>query len=447
VIDDKLLRPGHPDFAAQCTGFNLLTVHRPDAVLIAASADDVAAGVAYAASRGWQVAVQNTGHGPAAPMDGGLLISLRLLNGVQIDGRTARVQGGSRWRHVMQAAAPRGLAPLAGSAPEVGVVGYLTGGGLPLLGRAHGFGADRVTAVELVTANGEQLRATAQQHPDLFWAVRGGKGNFGVVTSVEVELLPITEILGGQLAFDAARAAEVLPAYLAWTDQQPDAMDSSLALLRFPDVEQLPPHLRGQLILTIRVAYSGAPEDGEPLVKALRALGPRSDTVTTLGSTEFGKVYNDPTEPGAGISRSGLLRPLDDAAVARILDFFGPDAPPVPALFDLRHLGGALAHQPDVPNAISYRDAAFTMMVAGQVPAPQALPAVQGHQQAIFDALSPWLTGGMIPTALGPGERTVEQVAAAYSQADYQRLAAIKHTYDPNNMFRANHNIPPAADH
>ena len=216
---------------------------------------------------------------------------------------------------MIEEAGPYGLAPLVGSTPDVGAVGYLTGVGLPVLGRRYGFAADHVRVLELVTADGRLLRATANGHPELFWAVRGGKGNFGVVTAVETDLMPVDRLYGGGLFFPGAATREVLGGWLAWTASQPEEMCSSLALFRFPDMPGVPEPDRGTFLIHVRVAYTGWPANGERLLRPLRALGPIIDTVADIPYTSIGEIHNDPTEPMPVLDRGTLLRELDDEAV------------------------------------------------------------------------------------------------------------------------------------
>lgn len=313
-----------------------------------------------------------------------------------------------------------------------------------MLGRRYGFAADHVRALEVVTADGELRRATAQEHPDLFWAVRGGKGNFGVVTAVETGLVPVTRLYGGGLYFPGTATSEVLGAWLEWTASRPEEMaSSSLALRRFPDLPGVPDPVRGKFLVHIRVAYVGSAAEGERLLRPLRALGPVSDAIADIPYRRIGEIHNDPTEPAPVRDRGILLRELDHDAVERLTALAGPDADLPPGQVELRHLGGALGRAPEPPNAISHRDAAFGMNLGMLMP-PGHEAAVDRIQQSLVDALEPWSIGGTLPNYLGSGATQPDRVRTAYSDADYERLTAIKATYDPRNLFRINHNIPPA---
>ena len=262
-----------------------------------------------------------------------------------------------------------------------------------MLGRRYGFASDHVRALELVTADGELRCATAEEHPELFWAVRGGKGNFGVVTSVETDLMPVDRLYGGGLFFPGAATREVLGGWLEWTASQPEEMaSSSLALQRFPDMPGVPDPVRGKFMVHVRVAYTGQPEEGERLLRPLRSLGPVMDSVSDMPYTSIGDVHNDPTGPAPVRDRGILLRELDGEAVERIAALAGPGTELPPGQVEIRHLGGALGRMPETPNAISHRDAAFGMNLGMLVP-PGHEKRVDGIQQALIDELRPWDTG------------------------------------------------------
>jgi hypothetical protein len=444
LVQGQVLLPGEEGYDAERSGWNLIVEHHPAVSVVAVSPEDVAAAVRFAASADLPVAVQATGHGPSVPADGAILINTRRMTELEIDptAATARIGAGVKGGEVIEEAAPYGLAPLVGSSPDVGVVGYLTSGGLPVLGRRYGFAVDHMRALELVTADGRLRRATADKHLDLFWAVRGGKSNFGVVTAIETDLVPVTRLYGGGLFFPGAATREVLGGWLEWTASQPEEMDSSLALRRFPDLPGVPDPVRGKFLVHVRVAYTGSTAEGELLLRPLRAMGPSIDTVADMLYTSIGDIPNNPTEPAPVLDRGTLLRELDNEAVEQISALAGPDAELPPGLVEIRHLGGALGRTPKTPNAISHRDAAFGLLL-GMLILPGQDEQVDKAQQTLIDGLRPWDTGAKLPNFLGSGNTQPHQVRTAYSDADYEKLTAIKATHDPRNLFRVNHNIPP----
>ncbi|MEO3767202.1 FAD-binding oxidoreductase [Streptomyces sp. B5E4] len=426
-------RPGESGYETELAGFNRIVSHRPAAIAAVRSVAEVRAAVRYAAERGMPVAVQSTGHGPAGAVGADtLLLSVRRLRGVHVDpaARTARVAAGTRWQEVVDAAAPHGLAPLCGSSPLVGVVGYTLGGGLGPLARTYGYAADQVTAVELVTADGRLREVTAEREPELFWALRGGgKSGFGVVTALTFRLPPVARLYGGGLRFAGADAAAVLAAWRRVTAAAPEELTTSVALLRVPGERGLTVHVRVAV-----AAESGLEALGERLVRPLREAAPAfADTVRRRPYRTVAEIHEDPVEPMPYHERGILLREFGAAAEAALLASAGPGAECADWAVELRHLGGAAGRPPAMPSAVGSRAGAFTLTT---LTAP-------GTDSGVPSALGEWSTGGRYVNFLaGPGtERLAPQ---AYDAGTYARLRAVKGTYDPENVFRHGHAVPPA---
>ncbi|NES15082.1 MULTISPECIES: FAD-binding oxidoreductase [Micromonospora] len=442
-ISGPIHRPGDAGYDTHRAGYNRVIEHKPALVVEAADADDVAAAVRLAAAEERPVAVQATGHGPAVPADDAVLVHTGRMAGVRVDptARTARVAAGARWRDVLAVAVPHGLAPLNGSSPVVGVVGYTTGGGVGMLGRRYGFAADHVRAIDLVTADGRLRRLTATEEPDLFWAVRGGKGNFGVVTALEIDLFPVTRLYGGGLYFGAEAVPDALRAYAEWTRTVPDEMTSSVLMVLVPDIEAAPAPLRGRYVMHLRIAWCGAPEEGERLVAPLRAAAPAlMDTLGVLPYERVGSIHHEPTDPAASYGRNVTLRALEPDTVAALLAAAGPDAG-APYAIELRHLGGAYGRPPAVPNAVGGRDAAFSLSSMSFADGAD-LAALRAAHEGLHERLRPWLAPGLV-NFLGVHDATGPTVRAAFGPERYERLVDVKTEYDPANLFRINHNIPP----
>ncbi|MEU2395002.1 FAD-binding oxidoreductase [Streptomyces sp. NPDC007369] len=445
AVGGLTLFPGDEGFEAHHSGWNLTVTHDPAVVVVPESAEDVSAAVRYAAARDLPVAVQATGHGLSIPADGAVFVSTRRLTGISVDAeaRTARIGAGLIWADVVAETARHGLAPLNGSSPDVGVMGYLTGGGLPVLGRTYGFAADHVRSLELVTADGEIRTVTPTEDPDLFWAVRGGRGNFGVVTAAEIELLPTDRLYGGGLFFPGADAERVLRAYFAWVPGQPEEMNSSVILLRFPDHPAVPEHNRGRFLVHLRIAYAGSAEDGAALVAPLRALGPEEDTVEEMAYTRIGEIFRDPHRPTPAWARTAVLSSFGEEAVEALVAAAGPGSGLPPGGVEIRHLGGALGRPAERPSAIGRPVGEFHIFMS--MPAPlESAEVSHKAEQGVLDRLAQWDTGTMLPGFLFSSDSAPEDVRRAYRAADYERLARIKADRDPHNTFRINHNIPPA---
>ena len=267
LVDGSVFLPGEEGYARETAGWNLLVEHHPSLVVVPLTPEDVALAVRFAATESLPVAVQATGHGPAFAADEAVFVSTRRMTslGIDVSAPAARIGPGVKWEPVIEQAGRHGLAPLVGSTPDVSAVGYLTGGGLPVLGRSYGFSADHVRSLEVVTADGEIRHASDREHPELFWAVRGGKGNFGIVTSITTGLLRLSRIYGGGMIFPGEKTREVLRTWLEWTSSQPEAMNSSVALARFPDAPGIPDPLRGQFVVHLRIAFTGSAGRGRDI--------------------------------------------------------------------------------------------------------------------------------------------------------------------------------------
>ncbi|MBL7257184.1 FAD-binding oxidoreductase [Paractinoplanes lichenicola] len=437
-----VLTPGDDGYAQELSTFNLSVRHEPAVVIGATGPADVQAAVRFAAAHDLPVAVLGTGHGSTTPSAGSVLITTRRMTGLTVDEttRTARVEAGVRWAELIEQAAKAGLGALNGSSPTVSVIGYTLGGGLGPFGRKYGYAADHVRSMDVVTADGELRHVTAQSEPELFWALLGSKGNFGVVVAMEFALFPITIFYGGGLFLPGELAGEALHLFREWVRDVPDEMTASICLLNLPPVEFVPEPLRGRLVTHLRFAHLGP--DGERLVQPFRDLGePIIDAVTQLPYGAVAAVHNDPVDPMPIVERATMLRELPAEAVDTILRLAGPGSDSPLVMAEIRHLGGALGRPPQVPNAVGNRaDAEFSVFVAAVGGGPQ----LEAYEQAVIDALRPWSTGRRYLNFMFAGDTDPETVALAYSDDAFRRLREIKRRHDPANTFRINHNIAPA---
>ncbi|GAA0372632.1 FAD-binding oxidoreductase [Microbispora corallina] len=444
-VRGPVLTPEDEGYDTERAGYQLARQHRPDLVVGATGTADVLAAVEFATSHALPVAVQGTGHASAGIAgEGGVLITTTRMTGVRVnpEANTAWVAAGTRWDEVIHETAPAGLAPLSGSYPGLSVVSYTLAGGLGLLSRRYGYAADHVHSIDVVTADGRLRHVTEKSYPDLFWGLRGGRDNFGVVTGIEIGLVPITTLYGGSLQFPGELAAEVFDTYLRWTATVPDEMSSSIMQMSYPDIPAFPEALRGRQAVHVRIAYAADVLDAaENLVEPLRALGPMSDTLGVLPYTESGSIYADPPFPGFIEAGTALLGELDTTAVRTILDLAPPHTS-LPHLFELRHLGGRLALPSAAANAVGNRDARYLFNVVSRLERADITEIRPAHKR-MLDALVPWSTGGRLLNFMN-GEDAAKEVRSAYEPKDYQRLTEIKAVYDPDNTFRLNHNIPPA---
>ncbi|MGY1796806.1 FAD-binding oxidoreductase [Geodermatophilus sp. SYSU D00525] len=428
---------GDDGMAAEVAAWNLAVTHTPAVAVGATCAADVAAAVSFAAVHGLPVAVQATGHGPVRNADGALMITTRRMQGVAVDParRTARVEAGVKWQKVVAAAAEHGLTGLCGSSSDVGVVGYTLGGGHGSLGRKHGFAADAVVSVEMVTADGVLRTVCAETEPELFWAVRGGKGNFGVVTALEFELFPVPALVAGGLFFAGRDAAAVLHAYRAWAPTLPEEVGTSVAVLRLPPLEELPPPLRGQTVVHLRYVYAGEdPALGTALLAPMEAAGEvLLGGVGPMPPTALDAVHMDPTDPMPGWEKGMLLAELTEETVDAFLAVAGPDVQVPLVMAEIRQLGGALARPARVPDAVPGRGAAWSVFVIGPM-VPELAEVVPAVGRGVLAALAPWAAPGGMVNFLGDVSGP-EEVLAAWDPASAERLLAVKQAVDPDDVF------------
>ncbi|MGK5683923.1 FAD-binding oxidoreductase [Actinoplanes sp. URMC 104] len=443
-----VLLPGDESYAEECATYNPAVPNNPAVVVGAAGPSDVQAALAFAKQHDLAVAVMNTGHTTVVADNRTLLVTTRRMDEVTIDpvARRARVGAGVRWQQVVDAAAQHGLAPLTGSSPLVGVVGYTLGGGLSAtMGRKYGWASDHVTGLDIVTADGQARHADADSEPELFWAVRGSKSNLGIVTALEFELFPVRRLYGGALVFPGDHAEPVLRAYASLTAQAPDELTTSIAFMRLPDVPVFPEPLRGTFTVHVRVSFLGDAADADALLAPLRAAAPiMIDTVGDLPYTGFAAIYSDPEGPAPFAERTLSLPPLTDDLVAQLTESVGPVADVPANIIELRHLGGALRDTPVGAGAAGLRAAEFVLWVV-TVGGPDLTGPALRWTGELFDALKPWALEGKHLNFIGQEDLAEQAVRSAYPAATYSRLARAKATYDPANVFRLNHNIPPAS--
>jgi FAD/FMN-containing dehydrogenase len=439
--------PGESGWDQARAAWNLAVDQRPAAVALPATPAEVAAVVAAARTAGLRIAAQTTGHaaGALASLDDTVLLKTSKLTGVELrpEDQSARVGAATLWGEVERPASREGLAPLSGSSPNVGVAGYSLGGGLSWLARRHGLATDSLTALELVTADGELRRVDHDHDPELFWALRGGGGNFGVVTALEFRLYPAQSIAAGWLIWPWERAAEVLPAWSEWIRGVPDEVTSIARLLQLPPLPDLPEGLRGRRLVVVEAVMLADEETADGLLRPLRALRPERDTFAMVSPEALGGLHMDPPQPTPAFGRHALLTDLPEAAIDALLEAAGPGTDSPLLAVELRHLGGALARPASDGGALSSLDAWVALLGAGIVADPEAARAVASRAARLVDATRPWAAGlGFSNFA----ENGSADTSSFLPPEVNRRLQRIKAEVDPGDLFRANHPLPPAAN-
>jgi hypothetical protein len=443
-VAGPVLVRGDDDYVAEIAAYNTAVVHTPEVVVGATSEEDVVAVVRAAKASGLPIRAFATGHGSHKPITDGVLVTTSRMCDLSIDrqSRVAHIGAGCRWAKVIAASAELGLAPITGSSGHVGAVGYLLGGGLGPMARTFGFSSDRARGFRVVTAAGEVVTADATDNPDLFWALRGGKGGFGIVTSMNVELVELATLYGGSLFFGAEDIPAVFRSWVDWTKTVPEAATSSVAIMRLPPLPFIPEPLRGKTALSLRFAYVGDAADGERLFQPMRDVAPALiDGVGSLPAGQIGLIHNDPTEPGPTFERGRMLTPIDGAFATALLDAVGPEQDVPLMVVEVRHVGGA-THR-DVPegSAVGGRCADYGLMLLG-APVPLLFDHVLPHvTHEILTSLAPWTAAenniNYIGAPEGPGS-----YEACWPPEILSRLAQVRAAYDPDGLFPFAHSVP-----
>jgi FAD/FMN-containing dehydrogenase len=440
-LSGAVVVPDDTDWDQARQAWNLAVDQRPVAVVFVESADDVVATVEFAVANDLRIAFNAGGHN-AGTIDwstDALLLKTERMGGIEIDAEAprARAEAGVLGKAASQAAGVHGLCYLSGTSPDVGIVGYTLGGGLSWMIRKYGLAANSVLAVELVTADGQHVRADPSHEPDLFWALRGGGGNFGAVTTIEFALYPVPEIYAGCFFWPIERATEILNTWREWVDTVPDECESIGRMLQLPDVPFLPEHLRGRSFVLVEPAFIGSEEDGAALVQPFRDLEPELDTVAMMPTSELSLVNMDPDFPLPYAGDGILLDDCTPLAIDAIVESFVGS----PLLHvEVRHLGGALLRGAPGHGCIDTIEQPFVMFTFGLAADAEMHAAVEHRAGHLIGELGPWDSGRRY---LNFAESRVDP-RSIFPEQSYDRLRELKARYDPEGVFVANHPIPPA---
>jgi hypothetical protein len=437
--------PGDAGYDDARAAWNLTADQHPVLVAEPRTADDVVALVRFAREQGLRVAPQGTGHNAQARagVDESILLNTRLMRGVEIDfeHRSARVEAGALCADLTAPASELGLAALAGSSPDVGLVGYTLGGGIGWLARAFGMCCNSVLSFDVVTGEGEQLHVDAEHHPELFWALRGGTGSPAVITHMELRLIAVPELFAGAMLWPWERASEVLHAWREWTLDAPETATTSARILQVPPFPEIPEIVRGRQFVVIDGAVLGSEAYAAEVLAPLRALEPEIDMFAASAPVALSYLHMDPESPMPGISEHALLSDVTPDLIDAMVAVAGHESDSPLVIAELRHLGGALSRVGANAGARSRIDAPYILFALGVPASPELAAAIPTRLAELKQTLSPWIApGAYLNFAEAPTD-----LSTAFPSDTFHALQAVKSTYDPDDTIHANHAIAPAS--
>ncbi len=430
-IEGTIVLPGDPAWDAARQAWNLAVDQRPAMVAFPESVEDVVGLVRLAEDANLAVVTQGTGHGATgyADLAGTLLIRTTRLRRMSIDGATCRAGAGALWGEVAEEGRQLGLAGLAGSSPDVGVVGYTLGGGIGWLSRAYGLAANRVRSIEIVIADATVCRVDRASDPDLFWALRGGGGGLGVITSIEFDLIPIDRVYAGTIAWNADRADTVLEAWSRWTAELDDSVTSIIRFLNLPAIPDVPEPFRGRRMLTLGAAAVGDRRKAEHAIGVLRDIGGHElDTFADMAPADLVRLHGDPEGPTPGMSHHTLLSSFGADACHQFDQAAGVASDTPLVSVEIRHLGGASGRPVLDGGVASHIDAPYVLNAVGMAGNEEERRATWSHLDAVVDAMKQWSGGSYLNFV----ERPDGSIFAAGTAA---RLRDVKSRVDPRTRF------------
>jgi FAD/FMN-containing dehydrogenase len=444
-IGGEVILPAHAGYDQARRVLDSGVDQYPAAVVRPANAGDVIGTVNLARELGLELAIRSGGHSPAGfgTCDGGLVIDFSAMRAVELDleDGTVRIQPGATWGEVAQALHPHGLAISSGDFGSVGVGGLTTGGGIGWMVRQVGLTVDHLLAADVVLADGTMVRASAEDHPDLFWAIRGGGGNFGVVTSFTFRPHPAGMITGGIIVYDGADLARVVRGFAEYCVTAPDELTAMVDIMHAPPMPFLPAERHGSLIVGVTVCCAGDPEQARRTIAPLQSLAePIADTVGPMPYPAMYAFTDHAIPPNPYVEvRSCFLEKMDDDFIESMVAQTASLSSPM-SLVQLRALGGELRRKPADSVAFSHRDKPYLALLASIWTDPAESTRHHAYSESFWQAMAPHARGAYVGFLGDEGE---ERLCSVYSPESYRRLAAIKAMYDPQNLFHRNHNIAP----
>jgi hypothetical protein len=443
----QALAPGDDGYDETRAVWNGSFDKRPAVIARCRTAVEVASVIRFACESGMALAVRSGGHSLAglSSCDDGIMLDLSLMREVVVDpaARTARVEPGATWADFDAATQAHGLASTGGLISHTGVAGLTLGGGIGWLMRKFGLAADNLIAAEIVTAAGDIVRTSSSEEPELLWGLRGGGGNFGVVTGFEFRVHPVDPVVGGLILFPLDRGGEVLRTYRAWAPELADEFSTLVGVVTAPPAPFVPPELVGRKAVAVVGCWCGEPDAGQAALQPIRDLKPAADVFGPMPYPVLQGLLDEGAPPGRrSYTRSGYTADLGDGMIDAMLEH-GAKMPSPFSQIHVHQMGGAVARVGEDDTAFSNRRAAYAYNVNSMWVDPSEDALHESANRELATALAPFATGGVYVNFLG--NEGGARIRAAYGDAKFERLARLKRAFDPQNLFRLNQNIPPAS--
>lgn len=443
LVRGRVVDPRDADWPRQCLGWNVAVAVEPRAVVYVSDVADIQAVVRFAAERGIAVAAQPSGHGVSRELCGTIVLRTAALQEltIDIDRRVARVGAGVKWQQLNEALTGTGLTGLPGSTGDVSVVGYCSGGGLSWFGRKYGLAANRLHAVELVDARGAVIRVTSGSDPDLWWALRGGGGDFGIITAVEIDLLPLNQLYGGRLLWAGEHTAAVLHGFAELTRDVPEELTTWAWMLNLPDLPFIPELLRGRRVAALDFTYLGEGAEADALLAPVleQLPAPMLDTRGPKPLAELAAIAAEPTDPTPMVEHTAMLSRFDHDVVDGLMNGLDLDRPSLLTFVHFRHLGGALGRPVPDGGAAGVVPQPYVLFAGAVVPGPDVAVAAEAELVGLLASLG----------AVNTGVRMINMGPLAdgnYSAQTLARLWEIKQRVDPGGVIRSCRPVPHPPD-
>lgn len=445
TLNGNVYLPNNKKYEKAKKSWALTVEHKPALIIEVKNTADVISAVHFANKHNLYIAVQSTGHGASRPCIGHMLIKTNLMKEFSIDvnTQTLTTDAGATWDSIIKVSQEYGLALPTGFLSTVGVTGFILGGGFGWLVRKHGVAVDHLVSVKMVNLEGEEMTVSATEHPELFWGLCGGGGNFGIVTSLTLKLLPVKEVFTSEFYFNSAKARQVMEVYRTITKTFPEELTSMLAIKHLPPIPVISKTLREMFVVAVKAVYLGDKDKGEQLLAPLKELKPIYKKHEMMSYEKVGKFSGDPEQPGKVYGHVEIINEFTEG-LADVLSNLISESDSVIPVIEIRHVEGAMAKVAAGTNSFAHRDGKFIMQVEIPLAAEATQAAAADYANSFAKYVKPYVTGGRYLNFIGNVDTGEEVVKAAFREEDFARLRRLKRQYDPGNILRFNYNIPPA---